>query len=81
MNSPGRTTAQQAEQKWEGRHWKNENHRFTFYLEWLEVPGKRVNKAPEIIKNKPTKTNHNLFTPEISALEEELCPCDYTGDW
>lgn len=68
MNNPGRTTTQQAEQKWEGRHWKNENHWLTFYLKWLEVPGKRANKELEIIKNKQTKTTHNLFTPEISAL-------------
>lgn len=52
MNNPGRTTPQQAEQKWEGRHWKNENPWFTFYLKWLEVPGKRANKEPDIIENK-----------------------------
>lgn len=52
MDNPGRTTPQQVEQKWEGRHWKNENPWFTFYLKWLEVPGKQANKEPDIIENK-----------------------------
>lgn len=44
-----------------GRRWKNENHRFIFYLKWVEGLVKQA-KTERLLRNKQTQSTHNLST-------------------